>query len=208
MKKSHTPKKGSKRKPAKRKGLGTTKKGTSNRAKGLVSDLVDSGKTLAGHTVGFLGGAMIAKAIDKVPFLAENTADNKIVGYAKKLAKPFVLLGLGTATRVFATKDADKSKHNQFVKAIGEGLNVSGAFSGAQIFIKSDVFAGLGSADDNVGNTQQAEYFRENMDALEEIARENKAQLNLAAIDETAELNGDLAIPGTQLNLSDSKMIL
>jgi len=203
MKKSHTPKKGSKRKSSKKRGLGTTKSGASNRAKGLVSGLVDSGKTLAGHTAGFLGGAMIAKAIDKVPFLAENTADSTVVGYLKKAVKPVILIGLGTTARVIGVK-----KNQSFVKAIGEGLNVSGAFSAVKSFSKSEIFAGLGSADDNVGAAQQAEYFRENMEALEEIAKENKAQLNLADIDETAELNGDLAIPGTQLNLTDSKMIL
>jgi hypothetical protein len=205
MKKSHTPKKGSKRKPHhKKRGLGTTKKSASNRAKGLVSGLVDSGKTLAGHVGGFLGGAFIAKAIDKVPFLAENAADSTMVGYLKKAVKPVVLVGLGTTTRIIGVK-----KELSFVKALGEGLNVSGAFSAVKTFSKSEIFAGLGSEDESVGDAKQAEYFRENTEALKQIAQENAAGLNLGETTENIDgLGNTVTIPGTQLELADAKMIL
>lgn len=200
MKKSHTPKKGSKRRKTRKRGLGATKS-QSTRAKGLVSGLVDSGKTLAGHVGGFLGGAFIAKAIDKVPFLAENAADSKVVGYLKKAVKPVVLIGLGTTARIIG-----KKKNTAIVVAIGEGLNVSGAYSAVKTFSKSEIFGGLGSVNE-LGAAQQAEYFRENLDALNEVAKENAAQLNLANVDETMG-NYGLTIPGTQLELADNKMIL
>lgn len=200
MKKSHTPKKGSKRHKPRKKGLGSTKS-QSTRAKGLVSGLVDSGKTLAGHVGGFLGGALIAKGMDKLPFLAENSADSKVIGYLKKAAKPAVLLTLGTTARVIG-----KKKSISIAVAVGEGLNVSGAYAGIKSFSKSEIFNGLGSANET-SNAKEADYFRENLDALKEVAKENAAQLNLANVDESMG-NYGLTIPGTQLELTDNKMIL
>ena len=204
MKKHHTPKKGSKRK-TKKKGLGATK-ATSSRAKGIVSGLVEGGKTFAGHIGGFLGGAMIAKGMDKIPFLAENPADSKMVAILKKASKPTAILIVGSGTQLFA-----KKKKLDFVKAIGQGINVSGAFCVAKTFIKADVFSGLGDADSNMGATENAEYFRETSDALKQVAEENKARLNLASADDgmgDSEGMYGVTIPGTQLNLLDTKMIL
>lgn len=204
MKKSHKPKTGRKSRKPRKKGLGATKS-TSSRAKGLVGGIVDSGKTLAGHIGGFLGGAIIAKAMDKVPFLAENPADTKVVSLLKKAVKPTVLIGLGTTARVIGVK-----KNQAFVKAIGEGLNVSGAFAAVKTFSKSEIFAGLGS-EETVGAAEVAEYFREQSNALDQVARENSAQLNLASPEDDEAVNGfgdTVTIPGTQLNLTDTKMLL
>ena len=206
MKKHHTPKKGSKRKThRKKKGLGTTK-ATSTRAKGIESGLVEGGKTFAGHIGGFLGGAMIAKGMDKIPFLAENPADGKMVAILKKASKPATLLLVGSGTQLFA-----KKKNLAFVKAIGQGINVSGAFCAAKTFIKAEVFSGLGDGDSTMGASENAEYFRETTDALKQVAEENKARLNLASADDgmgDGEGMYGVTIPGTQLNLLDTKMIL
>lgn len=204
MKKNHKPKKGSKRKSHKKRGLGTTS--TKQRAKGLVSDLVDTGKTFAGHVGGFLGGALIAKGMDKIPFLAENSTDGKIVAIAKKLTKPVVLLGVGSTARILG-----KRKNMTFVKSLGEGLNVSAAYSGIKAFSKSEIFSGLGDAGDTSKLAQQqAEYYRENLEALKQVAEENKAQLKLDNPGDESEegMNGAATIPGTQLNLVDNAMVL
>lgn len=208
MKKHHKPKKGSKKKShPKKKGLGATK-AMSDRAKGIMSGLVESGKSFVGHIGGFLGGAMVAKAMDKIPFLAENPADGTAVSVLKKIAKPATLLVVGTGTQMVA-----KKKNLQFVKAIGQGVNVSGAFCAVKTFAKSDIFSGLGDPD-SMGANENAEYFRETSDALKQVAEENKARLNLASAEENMS-GGDyenrmdgLSIPGTQLNLVDTKMLL
>lgn len=205
MKKSHKPKSGRKGRKPRKKGLGSTKS-TSSRAKGIVGGMLDSGKTLVGHVGGFVGGALIAKAMDKVPFLAENPADSTVVGYLKKAVKPTVLIGLGTTARIIGVK-----KNQAFVKALGEGLNVSGAYAAVKTFSKSEIFAGLGSDDETVGATQVAEYFREQSNALDQVAKENAAQLNLASAEDSENVNGfgdAVTIPGTQLNLNNAAMIL
>ena len=88
-------------------------------------------KTLAMLTGGVVIGSVGGKMIDKVL-----KVDNTATGFnAKALARPVVLLGLGTAGNIML-KDPN-------MKMLATGIGASGLLSGVKVMLKKDLLAGL-----------------------------------------------------------------
>jgi hypothetical protein len=88
-------------------------------------------KTLAMLTGGVVIGSLGGKMIDKVL-----NVDATATGFnAKALARPIVLLGLGTAGNLML-KDPN-------MKMLATGVGASGLLSGVKVFLKKDLLAGL-----------------------------------------------------------------
>jgi hypothetical protein len=88
-------------------------------------------KTLAMLTGGVVIGSLGGKMIDKVM-----NVDATATGFnAKALARPIVLLGLGTAGNLML-KDPN-------MKMLATGIGASGLLSGVKVFLKKDLLAGL-----------------------------------------------------------------
>lgn len=88
-------------------------------------------KTLAMLTGGVVIGSLGGKMIDKVL-----NVDATATGFnAKALARPIVLLGLGTAGNLML-KDPN-------MKMLATGIGASGLLSGVKVFLKKDLLAGL-----------------------------------------------------------------
>jgi len=88
-------------------------------------------KTLAMLTGGVVIGSLGGKMIDKVLNVdATSTGFN-----AKALARPIVLLGVGTAGNLML-KDPN-------MKMLATGVGASGLLSGVKVFLKKDLLAGL-----------------------------------------------------------------
>ncbi len=89
-------------------------------------------KTLAMLTGGVVIGSMGGKMIDKVL-----NVDAAATGFnAKALARPIVLLGVGTAGNLML-KDPN-------MKMLATGIGASGLLSGVKVLLKKDLLAGLG----------------------------------------------------------------
>ena len=88
-------------------------------------------KTLAMLTGGVVIGSLGGKMIDKVL-----NVDATATGFnAKALARPIVLLGVGTAGNLML-KDPN-------MKMLATGVGASGLLSGVKVFLKKDLLAGL-----------------------------------------------------------------
>jgi hypothetical protein len=88
-------------------------------------------KTLAMLTGGVVIGSLGGKMIDKVL-----NVDASATGFnAKALARPIVLLGVGTAGNLML-KDPN-------MKMLATGVGASGLLSGVKVFLKKDLLAGL-----------------------------------------------------------------
>lgn len=88
-------------------------------------------KTLAMLTGGVVIGSVGGKMIDKVL-----NVDAAATGFnAKALARPIVLLGVGTAGNLML-KDPN-------MKMLATGVGASGLLSGVKVFLKKDLLAGL-----------------------------------------------------------------
>ena len=88
-------------------------------------------KTLAMLTGGVVIGSLGGKMIDKVL-----NVDANATGFnAKALARPIVLLGVGTAGNLML-KDPN-------MKMLATGVGASGLLSGVKVFLKKDLLAGL-----------------------------------------------------------------
>jgi hypothetical protein len=88
-------------------------------------------KTLAMLTGGVVIGSLGGKMIDKVL-----KVDASATGFnAKALARPIVLLGVGTAGNLML-KDPN-------MKMLATGVGASGLLSGVKVFLKKDLLAGL-----------------------------------------------------------------
>jgi hypothetical protein len=88
-------------------------------------------KTLAMLTGGVVIGSLGGKMIDKVL-----NVDATVTGFnAKALARPIVLLGVGTAGNLML-KDPN-------MKMLATGVGASGLLSGVKVFLKKDLLAGL-----------------------------------------------------------------
>jgi hypothetical protein len=88
-------------------------------------------KTLAMLTGGVVIGSVGGKMIDKVL-----KVDASATGFnAKALARPIVLLGVGTAGNLML-KDPN-------MKMLATGVGASGLLSGVKVFLKKDLLAGL-----------------------------------------------------------------
>jgi len=88
-------------------------------------------KTLAMLTGGVVIGAVGGKMIDKVL-----NVDATATGFnAKALARPIVLLGVGTAGNLML-KDPN-------MKMLATGVGASGLLSGVKVLMKKDLLAGL-----------------------------------------------------------------
>jgi hypothetical protein len=88
-------------------------------------------KTLAMLTGGVVIGSLGGKMIDKVL-----NVDASATGFnAKALARPIVLLGVGTAGNLML-KDPN-------MKMLAMGVGASGLLSGVKVFLKKDLLAGL-----------------------------------------------------------------
>jgi hypothetical protein len=93
--------------------------------------VMDEIKTLAMLTGGVVIGSVGGKMIDKVLNVnASATGFN-----AKALARPIVLLGVGTAGNLML-KDPN-------MKMLATGVGASGLLSGVKVFLKKDLLAGL-----------------------------------------------------------------
>ena len=88
-------------------------------------------KTLAMLTGGVVIGSLGGKMIDKVL-----NVDAAATGFnAKALARPIVLLGVGTAGNLML-KDPN-------MKMLATGVGASGLLTGVKVFLKKDLLAGL-----------------------------------------------------------------
>ena len=88
-------------------------------------------KTLAMLTGGVVIGSVGGKMIDKVL-----NVDTSATGFnAKALARPIVLLGVGTAGNLML-KDPN-------MKMLATGVGASGLLSGVKVLMKKDLLAGL-----------------------------------------------------------------
>ena len=88
-------------------------------------------KTLAMLTGGVVIGSLGGKMIDKVL-----NVDATATGFnAKALARPIVLLGVGTAGNLML-KDPN-------MKMLATGVGASGLLTGVKVFLKKDLLAGL-----------------------------------------------------------------
>lgn len=93
--------------------------------------VMDEIKTLAMLTGGVVIGSVGGKMIDKVL-----NVDATATGFnAKALARPIVLLGVGTAGNLML-KDPN-------MKMLATGVGASGLLSGVKVFLKKDLLAGL-----------------------------------------------------------------
>jgi hypothetical protein len=93
--------------------------------------VMDEIKTLAMLTGGVVIGSVGGKMIDKVL-----NVDASATGFnAKALARPIVLLGVGTAGNLML-KDPN-------MKMLATGVGASGLLSGVKVLLKKDLLAGL-----------------------------------------------------------------
>ena len=93
--------------------------------------VMDEIKTLAMLTGGVVIGSVGGKMIDKVL-----SVDASATGFnAKALARPIVLLGVGTAGNLML-KDPN-------MKMLATGVGASGLLSGVKVLMKKDLLAGL-----------------------------------------------------------------
>ena len=93
--------------------------------------VMDEIKTLAMLTGGVVIGSVGGKMIDKVL-----NVDAAATGFnAKALARPIVLLGVGTAGNLML-KDPN-------MKMLATGVGASGLLSGVKVLLKKDLLAGL-----------------------------------------------------------------
>lgn len=120
-----------------------TKRRTKAKPKISSQAVMDEIKTLAmltgGVVIGSVGGKMIDRALSVDP---ASTTFN-----AKALARPIVLMGLGTAGNLML-KDPN-------LKMLATGVGASGVLSGVKVFLKKDLLAGL--ADFNLGGSDLGE---------------------------------------------------
>lgn len=116
-----------------------TKRRTKAKTKISSQAVMDELKTLAMLTGGVVIGSVGGKMIDKV--LAVDPAATTF--NAKALARPVVLLGVGTAGNIML-KDPN-------MKMLATGVGASGLLSGVKILLKKDLLAGL--ADFNLGGS-------------------------------------------------------
>lgn len=210
--KKNKPKKARKGKGSK-KGSRRSKKGlsgtSSNAAKAMnmKQALVETGKQGGGTALGLLTSAAIGYGLDKIPFMQPKEGDGKMATVLKKAAKPVLILAIGTTTSVIARK-----KGSKFAAAIGDGVIAGGVFSTVKAVVgsKTQIFNGLGAAGDE-NSAAAANYYKENLDALEKVMKENGKVVELRGLGqevEDANLSDQVIIPGTQINYGNSSAIV
>ena len=107
--------------------MATRTKKTKIRSQAVMGEI----KTLAMLTGGVVIGSVGGKMIDKVL-----NVDASATGFnAKALARPIVLLGVGTAGNLML-KDPN-------MKMLATGVGASGLLSGVKVLMKKDLLAGL-----------------------------------------------------------------
>lgn len=122
-----------------------------------------------GVIVGLVGSALIGHGLDKIPFL--QSKDGSEPGIAKKLIKPVALLAVG-GTGVYLTH-GKKGAAMEFANGVSWGIAGGGVVSGAKVFLKKDIFSGLGKSSELESKAKEAEYYKSQS---EDIAK----QLELA----------------------------
>lgn len=204
-KKTH--KKGHRKGKGKRKGLSGPNAG---RAKSLGEAFAETGKQAGGTALGVVVSAVVGYGIDQIGFMQPKEGENKVLSIVKKAVKPTVLIGGGLALGTFARSKGAKMN---FVAAISDGITAGGAYSGIKAIVgdKTKIFSGLGNA--GADNTQ---YYTENLKEFAKILKENGTAVELKGYLEegermparSTELGAPVIIPGTQLRISNSNMIL
>ncbi|OYU82637.1 MAG: hypothetical protein CFE24_14945 [Flavobacterium sp. BFFFF2] len=107
-------------------------------------------KTLAMLTGGVIIGSVSGKVIDKLL-----KVDNSAAGLNPiALARPIVLIGLGTAGNLFLKE--------QNLKHLATGVGAAGILSGVKVILKKDLLAGLSDFSFNgIGEAPEAIVYRE-----------------------------------------------
>lgn len=107
--------------------MATQRKKTKISSQAVMGEIKTLAMLTGGVVIGSLGGKMIDKVLN---------VDATATGFnAKALARPIVLLGLGTAGNLML-KDPN-------MKMLATGVGASGLLSGVKVFLKKDLLAGL-----------------------------------------------------------------
>ena len=107
--------------------MATQRKKTKISSQAVMGEIKTLAMLTGGVVIGSLGGKMIDKVLN---------VDAAATGFnAKALARPIVLLGVGTAGNLML-KDPN-------MKMLATGVGASGLLSGVKVFLKKDLLAGL-----------------------------------------------------------------
>lgn len=142
-----------------------SKNGGLSRVREMFSKTARDGAHPFAVLLGLWGGSLAGRLIDKGVARIPDKGDGEKFQW-KKLIKPIVLTGTGIAITYYGiARDKDGEEEGiQFIKHLGYGVVGSGLVSGVRVFIKKDLFEGLGETDNNL----QEKYYTE---AKEEIMK-------------------------------------
>lgn len=199
-KKSTKPRKaGSKRKKAGLKGaakLKTAKKG-----------LTESIAKPSGVLVGLVLGSVASNLLDKIPFLAPPAAEEETVEgpgkfSVKKIIKPLILIGIGSATVLLTNKKAGAAM--QFATGLGFGIAGGGVLSAVKAVTGKSLTSGLGEVGAN-RRALEATYLKEQVNDMAKMLEEKKFESNL---EDSGEDVGRPEEWGSTMDAENSGMIM
>jgi hypothetical protein len=160
-----------------------------------------------GAVLGLISASALGYGLDMIPGMQVD--ETNAAFQPLTLVKPALMLGAGVGL-IYATH-GDKSAGASFVNGLGWGMGFGGAVSGFKVFVKKDIFAGLGAADDEVSkqiaeHKKAADYYQNKANDLSKMIEKNKFKIELPALEERP--NSENAFKGTGATEHTSAMNL
>ncbi len=125
----------------------------------------------AGVLAGLVLASVASNLLDKVPFLQAPADDGTGKFNIKKIAKPAILVVIGTATAVLTNKKTGVVM--QFANGVGYGIAGGGVLSGVKAVTGKSLVSGLGDAG-NGKAVLEANYYKEQANDMAKMLEEKK----------------------------------